>query len=130
LALNDLHAEFKQAKDNGAPEEELENIYNQIIETKYKGNTEMISKMRLLSNINPLSFRTDEESIALLDKGLISYESLKIKINFNRFVKRFERENGNILDFGALIDYSKRVDSIFEQFKKYANETSIEPIKE
>jgi hypothetical protein len=69
----------------------------------------------------------------LYEKSLIPVEDLLIKFNFADFIKRFERENMNIIEFGAETDYDKKINTIKEQLKAYATEikqpeVKVEPI--
>ena len=72
----------------------------------------------------------------LYEKNLVSIEELMIKLNFADFIRRFERENMNIISFGENIDYQKKIDTIKERLMDYAREIapkqqqSNEPIKE
>jgi hypothetical protein len=52
----------------------------------------------------------------------VSIEELLIKLNFADFIKRFERENMNIITFGENIDYDKKIDTIKERLMEYARE--------
>lgn len=38
------------------------------------------------------------------------------------FVRRFEREQGSLVEFGKLIDYGRKIKSIQEAFEGYAKE--------
>ena len=58
----------------------------------------------------------------LYDKQLITREELFIKLNFANFVRRFERENTNILEFGSQIPLTKKVEIITNKFFDYASE--------
>ena len=51
-----------------------------------------------------------------------------IKRNFADFIRRFERENMNIISFGENIDYDKKINTIKERLTDYARE--IIPQKE
>ena len=65
----------------------------------------------------------------LYDKGIVSLEDFITKLNFADFVRRFERENMNIIEFGDTLDYQKKIGIIREQFKVYAQEMGAEPVK-
>ena len=53
---------------------------------------------------------------------MISETDLRIKLNFPNFVRRFERENTNILDFGTAIPYKRKIEIITAELRKYAEE--------
>ena len=66
----------------------------------------------------------------LYDKGLVIIEELLIKLNFADFVRRFERENMNIITFGENIDYDTKINTIKERLTEYAREIAPEQKKE
>ena len=58
-----------------------------------------------------------------------------VKLNFADFVKRFERENMNIVEFGENVAYDTKIDTIRGRLMEYAREvlpekkvTEVEPI--
>jgi len=42
-----------------------------------------------------------------------------IKSNFIKFVKRFERENGSIVEFGSGLNFDQKIDIIYKTFESY-----------
>jgi len=71
----------------------------------------------------------------LYEKGIVGIEELLIKLNFADFVKRFERENMNIISFGETIDYDRKINTIKERLMDYAREIvpeqqNVEPTNE
>ena len=58
----------------------------------------------------------------MYDKGLITREELLLKMNFADYVRRFERENLNVLEFGADTDFERKIETIREQLLAYAGE--------
>lgn len=119
----ELRQRYKLAKENGASEAELDALMNQIIETEYRNNPTQLQRMLLLAEIEPFRHLSREEVIQLFDKGLISDVDLRKKLNFNTYIRRFERENMNILNFGAQIPFSKKIDTINETLARYADES-------
>ena len=126
-SIEDLYAQYKQAKDNGASEAELSSINDQIIETEHRNNPMQMQRMLILKHLEPYSHYTLDELMKLQDKQLLNTESLKIKINFDTFVNRFERENTNIIEFGSQLEFDKKIQIIREQFKKYLAE-EVNPV--
>jgi hypothetical protein len=43
-------------------------------------------------------------------------------MNFSDYVRRFERENMNVLEFGADTDFERNIETIREQLLAYAGE--------
>lgn len=117
-----LQEEYKKAKDNGEPDEELDSIYKQIIYTKYKGNKNKINRAWILYNLNPMPHNSVEEATTLKDLGAVSETDFVIKIRFNNFIARFEREQTNILFFGENLTFDKKINEINQQLAIYAGE--------
>jgi len=121
--LETLQEEYKMAKENGEPDEEIDAIYRQIIQTKYKGNKDKIKRAWILYNLNPMPHNSLEEAKELFDAGVVDRETFTIKARFNNFIARFEREQTNVIFFGEDANFDSRIDSIYSQLIIYANES-------
>ena len=119
---DELREQYKAAKEAGASESELDMMQNRIIETQYRNDPIQLRRMQLLAELEPLRHLSRQEVSELFAKNLISETDLRIKLNFPNFVRRFERENMNILDFGAAIPFQTKIDTIMAEFRRYANE--------
>ena len=113
-------------------EADLDALLQQIIETEYRHNPQQMQRMIILSDLEPYRHLTRYEVQSLYDKQLVSLDELMIKLNFADFIRRFERENMNIITFGENIDYDKKIEAIKERLTEYAKEAApqqkIEPI--
>lgn len=123
-----LREKYKLAKESGASESELDALQNQIIETEYRNNPTQLQRMLVLSELEPYRHLTRDEVLNLYEKGLINSDELRIKLNFSSFVRRFERENTNLLEFGTQIPFDRKIDIVTQKFKDYAKESSPEPV--
>lgn len=121
-SIAELRERYKSAKDGGASEAELDAMHNQIIETEYRHNPTQLQRMFILFELEPYKHLTRNEVIELHEKGLVSAEEMRVKLNFPNFVRRFERENTNILEFGTAIPYVKKIEIINNKLKEYANQ--------
>lgn len=121
-SVDDLREKYKAAKEAGASESELDMLQGKILATEYRNDPLQLQRMLILSELEPYRHLTRDEVIALYEKNLISKQDLRIKLNFTNFVRRFERENTNILNFGSEIQYSKKIEKIMAEFAKYADE--------
>lgn len=119
---DELREQYKAAKEAGASESELDMMQNRIIETQYRNDPIQLRRMQLLAELEPLRHLSRQEVSELFAKNLISETDLRIKLNFPNFVRRFERENMNILDFGAAIPFQTKIDTIMAEFRRYADE--------
>nr|DAP15679.1 MAG TPA: portal [Caudoviricetes sp.] len=122
LSANDLRKQYKDAKDSGASDAELDALQTQILETEYRNNPAELKRMLILRELEPYPHLTLSEVAEYHGKGIISNEDLAVKLNFSNFVRKFERENANILDFGSEIDFYKKIDIIKQTFNDYGRE--------
>lgn len=135
MSLSDLRNLYSNAKNSGASESELDSIQKQIIQTEYRDNPLELQRMLILNELEPYRHMGRNEVINLYKNNLIPVEALMIKLNFPDYVRRFERENTNIIDFGSAIPLKDKIERVTEEFRKYAQEdkdkipsqTSVEP---
>lgn len=118
---NKLRERYRTAKESGASESELDALQNQIIETEYRNNPTQLQRMLILAELEPYRHLTRDEAITLYEKQLITDEELRIKLNFANFIRKFERENTNILDFGSAIPFNSKIEIITNKLKEYAS---------
>ena len=119
---DELRERYKAAKEAGVSESELDVMSNQILETEYRNDPTQLRRMRLLAELEPFRHLSRQEVAELYEKNLVSDVDLRIKLNFPNFVRRFERENTNILDFGIEIPYQRKIEIITDQLRQYAIE--------
>ena len=124
---DELRKRYAAAKDAGASESELDMMQNQILQTEYRNDPTQLRRMLVLAELEPFRHLSRKEVADLFNKKLVSETDLRIKLNFPNFVRRFERENTNILDFGSEIDYRKKIETIMAEFRRYADEQKPEP---
>ena len=115
-----LMEEYKMAKQNGEPDEEIDQIYRQILVTKYKGNDDRIERAWILYNLNPEPHKTVDQSRTLVADGVLDKPDFVIKARFTNFIARFEREQTNVLDFGRDLSFDDKINRINEILLSYA----------
>mgnify|MGYP006998017809 FL=1 len=118
----ELRKRYKLAKEAGTSEAELDAMQNQIIETEYRNDSTQLQRMLVLAELEPYRHLTSAEVLNLYERQIISEPELRVKLNFANFVRRFERENTNILEFGTQIPFSEKIKVITNKFYEYANE--------
>lgn len=118
----ELRERYKLAKETGASEAELDAMQNQIIETEYRNDSTQLQRMLVLAELEPYRHLTRAEVLNLYGQQIISEPELRVKLNFANFVRRFERENTNILEFGTQIPFSEKIKVITNKFYEYASE--------
>jgi len=124
ITEEELQERFKAAKAIGLPKSEQVAIYEQIIETKYRGNSTKVMRQKMLLRLDPFPLYTEAEVINLYDKQAITFDEMTLKINFYSFVSRFEDENTVITEFGLNLEMRDRIKIISETLKQYNDENN------
>ena len=119
---DELRERYKAAKEAGASEAELDMMQNQIIETEFRNDPIQLQRAKILAELEPYRHIGRAEATELYQSGVISEEDLRIKLNFPNFVRRFERENTNILEFGSEVPMQRKIETILAEFRRYAAE--------
>lgn len=121
--VSELYAKYKQAKDNGASNSELDAISQQILEVEYRNNPIMLQRMLILKQLEPFPHKTQQEIIELYKEGLLSEELVKLKLNFTALIERFERENINIIEFASKRPLRDKIEIINKKLLEYVSGT-------
>lgn len=121
LTPAELRERYKTAKDAGASESELDSLQSQIIETEYRNDAQRQQRMKLLAEIEPYRHLSIAEMRELLNNGIIGREDMVVKVNFSNYIKRFERENGDINAYVMNGDYADRIEQIEATLKSYVS---------
>ena len=119
ITADDLRKKYKTAKDAGASEAELDALQEQIIATEWRNDPSQLRRMKILSDLEPLRHLTKEEAMAAYKEGLVDADSFRVKLAFPSLIRRFERENTNIVEFGSALPYDKKISIIADTLKGY-----------
>lgn len=122
FTVTELYSKYKQAKDNGASNSELDAISQQILEVEYRNNPLVLQRMLILKQLEPYPHKTLDEVLKLYEKKLIDEKSVKLKINFSTLVDKFERENINIIEFASNKSLREKIDIITNKLLEYVTE--------
>lgn len=122
FTVDELYKKYAQAKENGASDMELDAISQQILEVEYRNNPLVLQRMLILRQLEPYAHKTLNELVNMHDKGLVSPQLLRLKIDFSGYVNRFERENLNITEFGRDKTMRERINIIKAKLLDYVQE--------
>ena len=122
FTVTELYSKYKQAKENGASNSELDAISQQILEVEYRNNPLVLQRMLILKQLEPYPHKTLDEVLKLYEKGLLNEKSVKLKINFSTLVDKFERENINIIEFASNKPLREKIDIITNKLLEYVTE--------
>lgn len=120
LSPDQMRKRYTIAQQNGASEAELDALHEQILKSEYRNDPTQLQRMRILSDLEPYRHLSRAEMLDLFKQNIIDADTLDIKLQFANFVRRFERENTNVLDFGSALPYDKKIEIIYNTFKTYA----------
>lgn len=123
MTVDALRKQYADAKESGASQTELMALREQILQTQYRNNPQMLERLRILDQVEPYPVLSRNDVLNLWEKGVADTVELELKENFASYISRFERENGNITEFGLLMKHTERVNKITETIKKYADES-------
>lgn len=130
FTVMELYSKYKQAKENGASNSELDAISQQILEVEYRNNPLVLQRMLILKQLEPYPHKTLDEVIKLFEKGLLDEKLVKLKINFNTLVDRFERENINIIEFASKKPLRYKINIITNKLLEYVTEDGLTTVTE
>lgn len=122
FTVTELYSKYKQAKDNGASNSELDAISQQILEVEYRNNPLVLQRMLILKQLEPYPHKTLDEVLKLYEKKLIDEKLVKLKIDFSTLVDKFERENINIIEFASNKPLREKIDIITNKLLEYVTE--------
>lgn len=125
FTVTELYSKYKQAKENGASYSELDAISQQILEVEYRNNPLVLQRMLILKQLEPYPHKTLDEVIRLFEKGLLDEKLVKLKINFNTLIDRFERENINIIEFASKKPLRNKINIITNKLLEYVTENGL-----
>jgi hypothetical protein len=120
--VSELRVRYARAKEQGASDAELDALARKIIETEYRNDPQQLQRMTILSELEPYRHLTREELLTLNERGLVDPADLAVKLNFSAYVARFERENMNVVDFGANIPHDIKIERITNALRNYGTE--------
>ena len=85
----------------------------------------VLQRMLILKQLEPYRHKTLDEVIRLFEKGLLDEKLVKLKINFNALVDRFERENINIIEFASKKPLRDKINIITNKLLEYVTEDGL-----
>lgn len=122
FTVTELYSKYKQAKENGASNSELDAISQQILEVEYRNNPLVLQRMLILKQLEPYPHKALDEVLKLYEKELLNENLVKLKINFSTLVEKFERENINIIEFASNKPMREKIDIINKKLLEYVTE--------
>jgi hypothetical protein len=116
--------EYKTAIENKMPVYDLKERRKDIYNARYRNDPTRKKRFEILENLEPFPDQTVGELVNLqkATPSLVNEDDLIIKMFFNSFIDRFERERASVTAFGSAIAFDKKIAAIREDLVKYAQE--------
>lgn len=127
FTAKELYTKYAEAKKNGASVSELDAIFQQILEVEHKNNPLMLQRMLVLKQLEPYPHMNLDELFRAQQAGFLNTDLLQLKLNFNTYIDRFERENINILEFATNRPMYERIRIINEKLLDYVRQNGVKP---
>lgn len=123
LTSSELYDKYTKARNAGASTSELTAISNQIFEVEHSNNPDTLRRVKLLRQVEPYQHKTINDLIQLTSAGLVDLREAELKLNFDSYIDRFERENGNVLMYKADSPIAERIREMRKILDEYVAES-------
>lgn len=117
----ELNKDYSDTKAAGRPSYELAAKREFLYLTAYQNNPDELARLNILQNIEPYQDYSVQELLAL-GINTIDPAGFLLKVNLYSFLKRFERENLPILQFGSALSFEGKINAISKTLKTYVDE--------
>ena len=83
-----------------------------------------MSRYNILKNLDPFPDNMVGDVLAMAKDfpANVNPADVVLKVNFNKFITRFERENADILQFGSALTFDRKIATIQAVLMKYTAE--------
>lgn len=117
----ELTKEYSDMKLSGLPSFMISDAREKINRTANKNNTERLERNAILEQLEPyLDYKMSD--LQTMQIATIDPEGYILKLNFNNFIQRFEREQMNVVQFGSLLPFNTKIDIIKNTLLSYGKE--------
>jgi hypothetical protein len=122
-----LATEEAEARKAGRPVYELSQARDFRYQTLYRHNPAQLDRMRILSDLEPYPEYSVEQILLMLagagasplTAGLFDEKMMRLKIDFGRYLTRFESEQLDVVRFGSLQPYHTKLALITQILLSY-----------
>jgi hypothetical protein len=117
----DIADQYKLFKEVGVSGYLTAQKKKQLVQTEYRNNPYELKRAQLLDYLEPFSELSFAECLAYqLDQKYP--EKFLLKLDFAKFISRFELTNGDIVQWGMSITVEKKVDVITKKLLEYVKQ--------
>ncbi|GAA3940498.1 hypothetical protein [Hymenobacter algoricola] len=127
-----LAEEEEKARKAGRPVYELSDARDFRYQTQFRRNPAKLDRMRILSDLEPYPEYSIDQILTMIAgaaseantfvQDLFQQELLRLKVDFGRYLTRFESEQMDVRRFGSQQPYHIKLASITQILLSYVNE--------
>ena len=124
-SAEEYQEEYASSKKAGLPGYILSTVRHSVNAAKYRNNPDLLERSEILANLEPYPDLTIQELVDLKTKSpaLVSDEDLLLKMNFDFFIKRFEREQLPVQQVASVnVSYSEKISLIQSKLYDYVRQ--------
>ncbi|MDF7810714.1 hypothetical protein [Hymenobacter sp. YC55] len=126
-----LAKEEEETRKSGRPVYELSQQRTFRYQTLYRNNPAMLDRMQILSDLEPYPEYSVDQILTMLTTAaegsyvltLFDANLLRLKVDFGRYLTRFESEQMDVRRFASLQPYHIKLASITQILLSYVNES-------
>ncbi|SNC62302.1 hypothetical protein SAMN06265337_0643 [Hymenobacter gelipurpurascens] len=128
-----LATEEAEARKAGRPVYELSQARDFRYQTQWRNNPAQLDRMRILSDLEPYPEYSVEQILTMIAlatsdsntmaKDLFDLGLMRLKVDFGRYLTRFESEQMDVRRFASLQPYHIKLESITSFLLSYVNES-------
>ena len=111
--------DIKKSKEAGVALSYLDILQQELLFSKFRNNPVGLQRSMILNELEPLVTYTIAE---VQGDDFVDFSTKVLKSNFNDYVKRFEAEQGSIMDFIASGEKDERIQAMNEIIRGYNDE--------
>lgn len=100
----------------------LDELQDEMFILKHKNDKEKVMRYNIIKNIDPLRHITFNQTITLLEKGVISEKTAYLHLNISTLLAEYERDFGSILKIGEKLEFKDKVRMIREGIETKVND--------
>ena len=124
----ELMEAYSNAKENGVSPLVLDSMNEKLMDLTYKHQSKERERAEVFKHLDPLPEVSIQEAKDLVPTGAVSLQELRIKINLLKYIRMFELDYGNVVDFMPN-NFSQKIAFINQIFIEYAmqQEPTVQP---
>lgn len=118
----EIQDRISKAIEDDAPQYQIAMMWDEYNHTKYKSNPRQLQRANIMKRLEPMPYLSTDQAITLYSAGKLTEEIFNLKYNFTTLVAKFEDRQGDIVDFGVLLPFSRKIEIIYNELLNYVRQ--------